>query len=29
MMATAGLTDTQEIPRVWPAPVRLYAGLRR
>ena len=29
MMATAGLSDTQEIPRVWPAPVRLYAGLRR
>ena len=29
MLATAGLADAQEIPRVWPAPVRLYAGLRR
>ena len=29
LMATAGLADAQEIPRIWPAPVRLYAGLRR
>ena len=29
LMATAGLADAQEIPRSWPAPVRLYAGLRR
>jgi SAM-dependent methyltransferase len=29
LMAAAGLTDAQEIPRSWPAPVRLYAGLRR
>jgi len=29
LMATAGLADAQEIPRTWPAPVRLYAGLRR
>ena len=29
MLATAGLSDAQEIPREWPAPVRLYAGLRR
>ncbi len=29
LIATAGLSDAQEIPRVWPAPVRLYAGLRR
>ncbi len=29
MMSTAGLSDAQEVPRSWPAPVRLYAGLRR
>jgi SAM-dependent methyltransferase len=29
LLATAGLADAQEIPRSWPAPVRLYAGLRR
>jgi len=29
LMATAELADAQEIPRTWPAPVRLYAGLRR
>jgi hypothetical protein len=25
-MTSAGLADVAEIPRSWPAPVRLYAG---
>jgi len=29
MLATAGLSEAQEIQRSWPAPVRLYAALRR
>jgi len=28
-IAGAGLADAMEVPRTWPAPVRLYAGRRR